>query len=75
MYGGFLLTKRLKLDFGILIAVDRLTTGANAHHLRGLANAYSLACEAGLARRAEEYRTRLLGELVRLAGGRKPSES
>ena len=62
----FLLTNGLKLDSGILIAVDRFTTGANAHKLRGLANAYVLACETGPASRAEEYRTRLFGELVRL---------
>ena len=62
----FLLTNVLKRDCGILIAVDRFTTGANAHKLRGLANAYVLACETGPASRAEEYRTRLFGELVRL---------
>jgi len=61
-----LLTRKLKQDFGLLIAVDRFTTGANAHTLRGLANAYVLACEAGMAKRADEYRDRLLGELVRL---------
>ena len=59
--------KSLKLDSGILDAVDRFTTGANAHNLRGLANAYVLACENGQASRAEECRTRLLGELVRHA--------
>ena len=63
-----LLTKRLKLDFGILIAVDRYTTGATAHNLRGLANAYVLACENGEPSRAEEHRTRLLRELGRYAG-------
>ena len=59
--------KSLKLDSGILDAVDRFTTGANAHNLRGLANAYVLACENGQASRAEECLTRLLGELVRHA--------
>jgi hypothetical protein len=58
-----LLIKKLKLDLGILVAVDRVTTGANAHNLRGLANAYVLACENGQPSRAEEYRTRLLREL------------
>ena len=58
-----LLTKRLKPDLGILVAVDRFTTGATAHSLRGLANAYTLACENGQPSRAEEYRTRLLREL------------
>jgi len=66
-----LLSKRLKLDLGILIAVDRFTTGASAHNLRGLANAYVLACENGHPSRAEECRKRLLGELGRLAGGRE----
>ena len=61
---------KLKLDLGILIAVDRFTTGATAHNLRGLANAYVLACENGQPSRAEEYRTRLLRELGRCAGGR-----
>ena len=59
-----LLTKGLKLDLGMLIAVDRFTTGATAHNLRGLANAYVLACENGHPRRAEECRTRLLHELA-----------
>ena len=63
-----LLTKKLKLDVGILVAVDRFTTGATAHNLRGLANAYVLACESGQPSRAEEYRTRLLREL---GGARK----
>jgi hypothetical protein len=66
-----LFNKRLELDVGILVAVDRLTTGASAHNLRGLANAYALACETGPASRAEEYRTRLLRELVRRAGMRE----
>ena len=60
-----LLTKRSELDLGILIAVDRFTTGATAHNLRGLANAYVLACENGQPSRAEEYRTRLVRELWR----------
>ena len=58
-----MLTNKLKLDLGILIAVDRFTTGATAHNLRGLANAYVLACENGHPSRAEECRTRLLREL------------
>jgi len=66
-----LLTKRLELDTGILVAVDRFSTGATAHNLRGLANAYVLACESGQPGRAEEYRTQLLGELVRRAGMRE----
>lgn len=56
------------MDSEILIAVDRLSTGATAHTLRGLANAYVLACESGPPSRAEHYRARLLGELVRRAG-------
>ena len=56
-------TNKLKLDLGILIAVDRFTTGATAHNLRGLANAYVLACESGQPNRAEECRNRLLREL------------
>ena len=66
-----LLTKRLKLDLGMLIAVDRFTTGATAHNLRGLANTYVLACENGRPSTAEECRTRLLRELGRLADGRE----
>ena len=61
---GFLLaSERSELDLGILMAVDRFTTGSNAHNLRGLANAYVLAFENGQPTRAEEYRTRLLREL------------
>ena len=60
------MTKKLKLDLGMLVAVDRFTTGATAHSLRGLANAYVLACENGQPSRAEEYRTHLLRELGRL---------
>ena len=67
MDGGLLLAKRLKLDSGIIIAVDQFTTGATAHNLRGLANAYVVACENGQPNRAEEYRTRLLRELRRCA--------
>jgi len=67
----FVFTKRLELDVGILVAVDRFSTGATAHNLRGLANAYVLACESGQPIRAEEYRTRLVGELVRRAGMRE----
>ena len=66
-----MLTKRLKLDSGILIAVDRFATGASAHNLRGLANAYVVACENGQPNTAEEYRTRLLRELGRYAGVRE----
>ena len=61
------LSKKLELDLGMLVAVDRFTTGANAHNLRGLANAYVLACENGQPSRAEEYRTRLVRELWRRA--------
>ena len=64
-----LLNKKLKLDLGILMAVDRFTTGATAHHLRGLANAYVVACENGRLKRAEEYRNHLLRELGRCALG------
>jgi hypothetical protein len=66
-----LLTKKLELDSGILIAVDRFTTGATAHNLRGLANAYVLACENGQPSRAEEYRLHLLRELGRRARNRQ----
>jgi hypothetical protein len=62
-----LLAKRkLDLDFGMLVAVERFITGANAHNLRGLANAYVLACENDQPGRAEEYRNRLLRELAGL---------
>ena len=57
--------EKLELDFEMLMAVDRFATGANAHNLRGLANAYVLACENHHPNRAEEYRTRLLRELGR----------
>ena len=57
----------LKLDYGMLIAVDRFATGATAHNLRGLAHAYVLACESSEASRAEEYGIRLLRELGRCA--------
>jgi hypothetical protein len=60
--GIFLATEKLQLDLEILMAVDRFTTGASAHSLRGLANAYVLACESAQPTRAEEYRTRLLRE-------------
>ena len=66
-----LLTKRPNLDLGMLVAVDRFTTGATAHNLRGLANVYVLASENGHPSRAEECRTRLLRELGRLAGERE----
>jgi hypothetical protein len=61
----------LKLDYGMLIAVDRFATGATAHNLRGLAHAYVLACESGEAGRAEEHRIRLLRELGRCSGMRE----
>jgi hypothetical protein len=70
-----MLLKSAKLDFGILIAVDRLTTGANAHNLRGLANSYVLACESGQPSKAEEYRALLLRELRRHAGRARPGKS
>jgi hypothetical protein len=70
-----LLTKHLELDVGILIAVDRFTTGATAHNLRGLANAYVLACENGQPGRAAEYRSRLLDELVQVNRRARTSES
>jgi hypothetical protein len=54
----------------MLVAVERFTTGANAHDLRGLANAYVLACENDQPSIAEQYRTRLLGELDRSVRGR-----
>ena len=69
-----LATEKLELDLEILMAVDRFTTGANAHSLRGLANAYLLACESDQQTRAEECRTRLLRELGRSARTRRSSE-
>jgi hypothetical protein len=67
-----LLAKRkLDLDFGMLVAVERFTTGANAHNLRGLANAYVLACENDQPSIAEQYRTRLLRELERSVGAER----
>lgn len=57
------------------MAVDRFTTGATAHHLRGLANAYVVACENGQPRRAEEYRNHLLRELGRCALGQRARTS
>jgi hypothetical protein len=69
-----LLSKRkLNLDFGMLVAVERFTTGANAHNLRGLANAYVLACETDQPSMAEKYRTRLLRELNRSVRGNRNS--
>lgn len=65
----------LPLDFGVLMAVERITTGANAHHLRGLANVYVLACENNEPIRAEEYRRRLLRELVRGKTGKADASS
>ena len=70
-----LLTTQLELDVGILVAVDRFTTGATAHNLRGLANAYVLACQNGQRGRAAEYRSRLLGELVQVCRRARTSES
>ena len=70
-----LLTKKLELDFGILVAVDRFATGATAHNLRGLANAYVLACENGQPSRAAEYRNHLLRELGRPARAGKKLHS
>ena len=57
--------RKLDLDFGMLVAVERFITGTNAHNLRGLANAYVLACENDRPNMAEEYRTRLRRELDR----------
>jgi hypothetical protein len=54
------------------MAVDRFTTGANVHKIRGLAHAYVLACENNQASKAEEYLSRLLGELGRSAKTSKP---
>lgn len=65
-----LVKRKLDLDFGMLVAVDRFTTGANAHNLRGLANAYVLACENDQPSIAEQYRMRLLRELDRSARGK-----
>jgi hypothetical protein len=61
--------KKLTLDFGILVAVERFASGASAHYLRGLANAYVLACETGRPIIAEKYRATLLRELVRRVEG------
>ena len=61
--------RNLNLDFAMLTAIERFITGANAHNLRGLANAYVLACENNQPGIAEEYRTRLLRELIRSARG------
>jgi hypothetical protein len=58
-------TEKLDLDLAFLMAVDRFTTGANVHKIRGLAHAYVLACENNQASKAEEYLSRLLGELGR----------
>ena len=60
--------RKLDLDFGVLMAVERFATGANVHNLRGLAHAYVLACENDQPRIAQEYRTRLLRELNRVCG-------
>ena len=65
--------KKLDLDFGMLVAVERFTTGANAHNLRGLANAYVLACETDQSSMAEQYRLRLLRELDRSVRGTRNS--
>ena len=58
--------ERLDLDFGMLVAVERFATGANAHSLRTLANIYVLACESNKPNIANEYRIRLLRELRRI---------
>ena len=58
--------RKLDLDFGMLMAVERFGTGANAHNLRTLANVYVLACENHQPSIAEEYRTKLLLELRRV---------
>lgn len=55
----------LDLDFQMLVAVERMSTGANAHNLRGLANAYVLACANDRPTKAEAYRIRLRRELLR----------
>jgi hypothetical protein len=65
-------TEKLDLDLSFLMAVDRFTTGANVHKIRGLAHAYVLACENNQASKAEEYLSRLLGELGRSAKTSKP---
>ena len=71
--GEFLFTtEKLDLDLAFLMAVDRFTTGANVHKIRGLAHAYVLACENNQASKAEEYLSRLLGELGRSAKTSKP---
>ena len=57
------MTDKLELDLGLILAVDRFTTGANVHTIRGLAQAYMLACENNQETIAEEYLTRLLSEL------------
>jgi hypothetical protein len=49
----------------MLVAVERMSTGANAHNLRGLANAYVLACANDRPTKAEAYRIRLRRELLR----------
>ena len=61
--------RKLDLDFGMLVAVERFATGANAHNLRGLAHAYVLACETDQPSIAEQYRTRLVWELYGRARG------
>jgi len=66
--------EKSKLDLGILMAVDRFVTGANVHNLRGLANAYVLACESDQAR-AAKYLSRLLREISRNAGTPKHSKA
>jgi hypothetical protein len=48
----------------MLMAIEQTITGANAHYLRGLLNAYVLAVEAGKEDRAEECRLRLESALV-----------
>ena len=68
-----LANRKLDLDFGMLVAIERFSTGANAHNLRGLANAYVLACETDQPSMAEKYRMRLLRELQRGVNGARNS--
>lgn len=58
------------VDFQMLVAVERMSTGANAHNLRGLANAYVLACANDRPTKAEAYRVRLQRELLRNMKGK-----
>jgi len=62
--------EELDLDFQMLVAVERMSTGANAHNLRGLANAYVLACANDRQMKAEAYRIRLQRELLKTTKNR-----